>query len=115
MLFFSGKVVNLNKTKLFLQPADVEVGRLVDEAEKLRQLNHHDAPAIMRQVSAMEARWQRFLSRMEDHRAMLEASIEFHQLYEQVCFRYSPCFESFSSVDSLIIWGTTSRDVNRHL
>ena len=70
---------------LFQQPADVEVGRLVDEAEKLRQLNHHDAPAIMRQVSAMEARWQRFLSRMEDHRTMLEASIEFHQLYEQVC------------------------------
>ena len=59
---------------------------LVEEAEKLKQLNHHDAPAIVRQVSAMEARWQRFLSRMEDHRAMLEASIEFHQLYEQVCY-----------------------------
>lgn len=72
--------------KIFLQPADVEVGRLVEEAEKLKQLNHHDAPAIVRQVSAMEARWQRFLSRMEDHRAMLEASIEFHQLYEQVCY-----------------------------
>ena len=72
--------------KYFLQPADVEVGRLVEEAEKLKQLNHHDAPAIVRQVSAMEARWQRFLSRMEDHRAMLEASIEFHQLYEQVCY-----------------------------
>lgn len=64
----------------------MEVGRLVEEAEKLKQLNHHDAPAIVRQVSAMEVRWQRFLSRMEDHRAMLEASIEFHQLYEQVCY-----------------------------
>lgn len=70
----------------FWKPADVEVGRLVEEAEKLRQLNHRDAPAIMHQVSAMEARWQRFLSRMEDHRTMLEASIEFHQLYEQVYF-----------------------------
>lgn len=70
--------------EIVCQPADVEVGRLVEEAEKLRQLNHHDAPAIMRQVSAMEVRWQRFLSRMEDHRAMLEASIEYHQLYEQV-------------------------------
>ena len=69
------------------QPADVEVGRLVEEAEKLRQLNHHDAPTIIRQVSAMEVRWQRFLSRMEDHRAMLEASIEYHQLYEQVCYQ----------------------------
>ena len=50
-------------------------------------MNHHDAPAIIRQVSAMEVRWQRFLSRMEDHRAMLEASIEYHQLYEQVCYQ----------------------------
>lgn len=32
----------------------------------------------------METRWKRFLSRMEEHRTMLEASIEFHQLYEQV-------------------------------
>ena len=69
---------------MLLQPADAEVGRLVEEAEKLRQLNHHDAPAISREVSAMETRWQRFLSRIDDHRTMLEASIEFHQLYEQV-------------------------------
>lgn len=79
---------------LLCQPADAEVGRLVEEAEKLRQLNHHDAPAISREVSAMDARWQRFLSRMEDHRTMLEASIEFHQLYEQVCpfFDILPAF-----------------------
>ena len=76
------------KSELLKQPADLEVGRLVEEAEKLRQLNHHDAPAIMWQVSAMEARWQRFLSRMEEHRAMLEASIEFHQLYEQVIYLF---------------------------
>lgn len=88
---------------LLCQPADAEVGRLVEEAEKLRQLNHHDAPAISREVSAMDARWQRFLSRMEDHRTMLEASIEFHQLYEQVC----PFFDilpSFLLVSCLILF-----------
>lgn len=48
------------------------------------ELRHHDAPNIQRQIAAMETRWQRFLARMEEHRIMLEASIEYHQLYEQV-------------------------------
>lgn len=69
---------------LFAQPTDNEVIHLVQEAGRLASERHHDAPTIQNQVSSMETRWKRFLSRIEEHRTMLEASIEFHQLYEQV-------------------------------
>jgi hypothetical protein len=67
-----------------LQPTDHDVTRLVEEAGRLASARHHDAPSIQIQVSSMETRWKRFLTRIEEHRTMLEASIEFHQLYEQV-------------------------------
>ena len=63
---------------------------MTEEADKLRQTKHHDAPTVQRQVAAMENRWQRFLARMEEHRTLLEASIEFHQLYEQVPYAHVP-------------------------
>lgn len=71
---------------LFAQPTDKEVLHLVQEASRLVSERHHDAPTIQNQVSSMETRWKRFLSRIEEHRTMLEASIEFHQLYEQVLY-----------------------------
>ena len=60
------------------------VTQLMTDADELVREKHHDAPNIQKQVSSVEKRWQRFLTNVEEYRGLLEAAIEFHQLYEEV-------------------------------
>lgn len=67
-----------------MQPCDVAVNELMTEADELVREKHHDAVNIQRKVSSVEKRWQRFLTNVEEYRGLLEAAVEFYQLYEQV-------------------------------
>lgn len=60
------------------------VNELMREADELERDKHHDAVNTQRKVSSVEKRWQRFLTNIEEYRGLLEAAVEFYQLYEQV-------------------------------
>ena len=62
------------------------------EADELVREKHHDAVNIQRKVSSVEKRWQRFLTNVEEYRGLLEAAVEFYQLYEQVSYEHKDLF-----------------------
>ena len=67
---------------------DVAVSQLMKDVDEQVRVRHHDAPNMQIQVSSVEKRWQRFLTNIEEYRGLLEAAIEFYQLYEQVSHQY---------------------------
>ena len=76
--------ISLPSISRIIQPCDVAVNDLMSKADELVREKHHDALNIQRKVSSVEKRWQRFLTNVEEYRGLLEAAVEFYQLYEQV-------------------------------
>ena len=64
----------------------------MSKADELVREKHHDALNIQRKVSSVEKRWQRFLTNVEEYRGLLEAAVEFYQLYEQVGLAVMKCY-----------------------
>lgn len=91
--------MQFNSCCILIQPCDLVVNELMTKADELAREKHHDAVNVQRKVSSVEKRWQRFLTNLEEYRGLLEAAVEFYQLYEQV--RQSFFARSCSIVDVL--------------